>query len=115
MTAKSGGRPVGETDITTTHRPRSVPRDQKRAAPRRCDPSRAHHAHAFGADDISTVVLRKDNLDNGRPLRIDPARAETFGGRSAGSIAARIAQRGVTAVRASLHRPGRAAHLSPRV
>src|SRR5215207_5645121 len=114
MTANSGGRPVGETDITTTRRPRSVARDQSGQHQEDVIHLERTMLTHLGADDISMWVLRKDNLDDGRLLRIDAARVETFGRRSAGSIAARIAQRAVTAVRASSHRPGRAAHLPPR-
>jgi hypothetical protein len=39
------------------------------------------------------VGLEEDNLDDGGPLLVDAARVETFGRMSAGSIAARIAQR----------------------
>ena len=83
MTANPGGRSVSETDMTTTRRPRSVARDQSGQHQEDViHPERTMLTH-LGADDISMWVLRKDNLDDGRLLRIDAARVETFGSRSA--------------------------------
>jgi hypothetical protein len=76
MTANPGGAPVGETDMMTTRRPRSDP--LARGQGRQHQEGAIHTERTMLtrrlADDMSMLALRKDGLDDGRPLRIGAAR-----------------------------------------